>query len=479
MATGQEIYRAFQRAIPDGVTGPVVVAYSGGADSTALLDLFVRLSLEGGPTVVAAHFHHGLRNDSDEEEMHCRRHAKALGVRFLAGRDDTRGKARSQGQSLEEAARNLRYSFLFEVAAEVGSSVIALGHNRNDQAETVLARIVRGTGLRGLGGMSSSRVRSDAAGREVLLLRPLLGVTGDELRSYVKERCLETVWDQSNEDQTFTRNRVRLLLLPAIEKDFNPSVVRALCGLADTAREWYGAEEERVSRDARSLVALQDGQVRVRGEVMMRGDPVLLHFVLRHAFKKAGLRPGSLRRSHYLAAEKVLTGSPTSDINLPGGISLLGDGEDLLLVKTRPRDEQMTKSWFRTLMPGVRFSDPGSSMDIEVSEAMPRPTSWKPDTDSMVETVDADRLAFPLALRTRRPGDRIQPLGAPGTMKLKKFLCLTGVINRDRLPLLIDQKGRIVWVVGVRLAHFARVVNDTRTLVNLRAWHAMPDRGEV
>lgn len=214
----------------------ILVAFSGGADSTALLAALAELRPENaGDCVVAAHFNHGLRGaDSDADAAHCVETSRQLGVRCEVGTGHTAALAEQQGDGVEAAARDERYRFLEATAARLGLRYIATAHTLDDQAETVLHRLLRGTGLAGLAGMRRAR---SAAGGAIGLVRPLLEFRREELRHYLAARGLTFRTDASNSDVRFTRNRIRNELLPQLARDYNPRIVESLARLATQADE--------------------------------------------------------------------------------------------------------------------------------------------------------------------------------------------------------------------------------------------------
>jgi len=217
----------------------VLVAYSAGPDSTALLAGLASLTtLATRGSIAAAHFNHRLRDaESDADEAHAAAEAERLGVRYVAGRRDT---VRPRGEGIEEAARDERYRFLIDAAMRLGVRYVVTAHTLDDQAETVLHRLLRGTGLTGLGGIPRSRSLADGA---IGLVRPLLNVRRTEVMDYLTQRRLAYRVDASNADVRFTRNKLRHVLLPLLQAEFNPQIAVALANLANQAddlREFVG-----------------------------------------------------------------------------------------------------------------------------------------------------------------------------------------------------------------------------------------------
>lgn len=338
----QRVRRALSAALPgftassreraDGRTPRgLVVAFSGGLDSTALLRLVLDAAARRNgrrPEVVAAHLDHGLREDSAAQARFAEAAAGALGVPFVLGRQAVASRAGREGTSLEAAGRSARAEFLAETARDRGLSAVALGHTRNDQAETVLLQLLRGAGGLGLAAMPPAR--EDPRG--VLVVRPLLGVSREELAALGAAEGWEHYEDPSNESPDFTRNRLRREVLPLLRRTANPSVVEALARAAELLREdeawlteaasaWWRREgafrEERGGRTARAPAAK-----------LREAAPALRRRIAREAFRFVR---GDLRRIGFAQVEEALAivraGRGGAKCELPGAGVRLARGE--------------------------------------------------------------------------------------------------------------------------------------------------------
>ena len=231
-----------ERLLPQGAR--VLVALSGGADSVALTHVLLELSEHGGFTVAAlAHFNHQLRPTADRDEEFCRSLASRLGLDFEVERADVAAYSRSQRLSVEDAARRLRYSFLDRAAARRGADHVAVGHTLDDQAETVLLKLIRGAGATGLGGITP---------RKGSIVRPLLEVTKQDLTRYLSDRGVSWVEDETNGDLTNPRNRLRQVALPELERTYS-GATRAIARAGESVRadaEWLDQAAEALFRAA-------------------------------------------------------------------------------------------------------------------------------------------------------------------------------------------------------------------------------------
>jgi tRNA(Ile)-lysidine synthase len=287
----------------------VLLALSGGADSVALLDALCLLRRPRGFAVAAAHLDHRLRPGSGEDAAFCRVLCERLDVPLQVGAADVAARARRQGGGLEQAARHERYAFLRRVRRETGAVAIAVAHTRDDQAETLLLHLLRGSGATGLGGMRP-RVGS--------VVRPLLGLSRQEVMAHLRERGLAWREDPTNADPGLLRNRVRHELLPYLEARFNPrlrSVLARTAGLLADEAAYLGADAE----------ALLDRIARADGDALVLESSGLAHApaaVARVAIRQALARAGGLARVRAVHVERIRTlaeGGAAGRLPLPGG----------------------------------------------------------------------------------------------------------------------------------------------------------------
>lgn len=434
--------------------GKVLVAVSGGVDSVVLLDILRRILPK--ERLVAAHLDHGIRGEAARADARFVSELGAqLGIRVISDRADVPGVSKAEGLSLEEAGRRVRREFLERAAEEAGAGRIALGHTRDDLVETVIFHLVRGTGPTGLSGIHPVSLP---------YIRPLIETTREEIVEYARERGLSWREDETNEDVRFTRNLIRHRVLPLLE-ELNPRAKEAIARVAALIRE----EEEAV--DLLMTPILED-VLESAGEEDVILDRARLStlpsavqgLVLRRGIERARGGLTGITKAH-LDALRGLIASPRAHgtLHLPR-IRAYMENDRLVLGRKRreaPSFPPIEVGLGRTDVPEL-----GISLILE-----PRP--WDRavglPTAPSSEVADADRICFPLVLRTRRPGDRFQPLGMKKEKKLKDFLIDERVPFYDRgsLPLLCDQDG-IIWVVGVRLSERVRITPETKNALFMR-----------
>jgi len=428
----------------------VLAAVSGGADSMALLSILHRLSGTMGFSLAAAHFNHRIRPSSGEELEHVRRAAAPMGIPFHWGSADVPAEAERTGDSLEEAARKARYHFLLAKAEEIRATCVATGHTRNDHIETVLMRIIRGTGMRGLAGIPA---------RRGIIVRPLLDLMREDTESFCRMTGLPYVEDPSNRDTRFFRNRVRIELLPMLESRYHPGVRENLARLADIARSildkirletrplleenFCRAGEERWELATGGLTRLGGSELAVLfGDIFAEKIPCDMDFTRVHyeelvrlvldplsTGKKLSLPGMTVRKEHgKIVFLRAGNGFPplggedwSAQIVLPGVTEASGVTVLASILDAGEVDPSMLSS------PGETGSSRNAGpCDLDPPRLTARDERSRAEEESLPinprsvhETYfDRETIAPPLLLRFPEPGDRMRPFGMSGSKKL-------------------------------------------------------------
>ena len=439
----------------------VLVAASGGADSTALVHLLCELSAGGGFGVIAlAHFNHRLRAAAGDDERFCRELASRLSLGFEAGGADVAEEARRAGASVEEAGRRLRYAFLEEAADRVRASHIAVGHTRDDQAETVLLALIRGAGPRGLAGIAPRRGR---------VVRPLIEQSHGELVGWLSARGEPFREDESNRDRRFLRNRARHELLPLLASRFSPAIVPVLARTAAIAGDDAAFLDAQAAQAFSRVVCGSDAGCLVLDAARLSScHPA----VARRMAALALSRFGGVGRIGFDQAQRLLAlaaGAARGPASFPGQQAEVRRGK----VRLTPREGRAGKE----CGPGLNsfraaLSIPGEAVvpDGRVVSSELRPRSEADGLAGRASAVlDAGSVSG-LGVRFRRPGDAFRPLGLGGRKKLQDFFVDRKVPRgeRDATPLVVDARDRIVWVAGHAIAEDFRVSRRTRDVVILK-----------
>jgi len=461
----------------------VGVAVSGGADSVALLLLLLELRAKLGVVLSVVHFNHTLRGKaSDADEKFVAQLATRHGLTSDAGRADVKAKAKRDKANLEDTARRARYEFFAEQINKQRLDKIAVAHTADDQAETVLAHMLRGTGLAGLGGIHP------VAGHVV---RPLLGERRAELRAYLRSRKQTWREDATNRDVTRMRARIRKKLMPILEKQFQPGVVQHLATLAELARAdeaFLGAlaeeradtcvEKTRTSASIRAGDLLGLDRPTPEANLEAQRSPssadgekniAISGRMVRRIVKGIKPRAGQLGAEHVRAVlELAARGENGKRLELPGGLAVLR--EHHVLIFSAAEDEKGTKPRERREFERTIDLD-GKGNDIRVPELSCvfrfKVIDWpakRGETTNRESVLDRDALRSPVVLRNWRPGDRFQPLGHRNAHKLKRLLNRKHIdlSEREAWPVLTSGEA-LVWVRGFPVAAGFAASEGTRT----------------
>lgn len=435
----------------------ILAACSGGPDSLALVHILHRLQPEYGFDLAVAHVNHMFRPEAAEEAEYVAAFSAGLGLDCSVTAIDVPAYLREHNMSAQEACRLLRYNYLREVAAARGGALIATGHHRDDQAETVLINLLRGAGSGGLRGMRP--VNGD-------IIRPLLVVSRGEIEEYCRNQGLEPRHDSSNFKTDYRRNRIRLELLPELEKTYNPAIREGLWRLAALA----GDEHEYISLEAAKLwgTVAEAGaeQVTIDSKALAAVPKALQRELIRQAIEK---KRGSLTGISFDHVEKLLTmalfGTVGSVLPLPGRLTARKTYTSLELVSGCLAQGELVPA-----SPGVpvELTVPGNTVlggrTIKAEIVTVPPPNTGPDT----AVFDLEQLVLPLQVRARLPGDRFRPLGLKGSKKLKEFFIDRKVPEalRNHIPIVADQR-EILWVAGYRQSEYGRITASTQKILQL------------
>ena len=430
------------------------MACSGGADSVCLLHLLREIQSEYSLSLSVAHFNHSLRSEADADELFVKNLAKTHGLPFFRGKDNVKEYAHTRRLNLEEAGRERRYAFLKNTANKIGNTKIATAHTKTDQAETVLMRLLRGTGMRGLAGILPE------AGANIV--RPLLHAEREEIEEYLSQRKLSFREDSSNLDKRIFRNKIRLDLFPELQKIYSPQIVTHLSRLADMLREEEVLLESLVQEKSASVI--NDGGEGIRLDLgQLRPLPRALQRRLIREFLRR-LR-GDLRGISFTDIEDVLTLSDNKEWHLGNQVILKKEKGFLFLKNPVPSSKPFSYLWDPNLPLNIFELGMGFRGEALKNTDFPRLEF----DDQAWAYIDRKKLRFPLLVRSRRKGDRYQPLGAPGRNKLKEIMRSKGIIPREREKHPVFVSGEdIVWVLGLSVSEKYKVTAETAEVFLIR-----------
>jgi tRNA(Ile)-lysidine synthase len=475
----------------------VVVGVSGGADSVCLLHVLAKWRQRLGIRLHVAHLNHQIRGvESQADSEFVSDLAGSLGIPITIDSQDVAAYRTERKSSLEEAARELRYAFFAGVAREVGARRIAVGHTRDDQVETILMHIIRGTGVAGLSGLAPcSPLAHDSLGMSLpaqassvakaqrtslLVIRPLLDTTRQETADYCQEHQLNPHVDSSNLLPSFFRNRLRLHLLPML-RQYNPNIDQALLRLADIANEDNAFIEQQAS-GLWDEVARQENKAIYLNKKQLAGLPIALQ---RHLLRVAVARlVGDVRdieATHIEAARSLLDKSAGKMSVLPHDLICQG-GYDELVISSTARQSQLPPCPFPPLPDELHLKVPGkttfSGWNMLASTVRDhvgsrtsggaKSTRGKTHQADLVAHFDLQKTGTNLWVRRRRTGDRFQPLGMNVPKKLHEFMVDAKIPRswRGRIPIVCSPQ-QIIWVVGWRIDDRVKLAKGSKEILRL------------
>jgi tRNA(Ile)-lysidine synthase len=462
----QEVHQTIQdyQMLDHGHT--LLVAVSGGPDSMTMLHALWQLREALAVKLFVAHLNHRMRLSATQDARFVETMARDLGIPCICESLDVPAYQRQHRLSPEDAARRVRYAFLRTTAKGLGADRIAVGHTADDQAETVLLRLLRGSGLRGLCGMPPVRAP---------IIRPLVRVQRRQILAYLRTHGLAFREDPSNQQRRYTRNRIRLDLLPHLQQRYNPRVVQALC----TTAQLLAADEAALEALARerfhaARLPTTSDHVQLKLSALTSLSPALQRRVIREALSETMGSLHGVTHRHIAAVLTLLrTAAGTKWLALPHGV-VVERRYHVLRIQRQASPAAVDVDMLLPVPGECQIEALGVTL---VSDLLPCDAAAMPFPTGDVAWLDADRVGRDLRVRTRRSGDRFQPSGSPYVRKLKAFLIDTKIPRavRDRLPLVVTGAG-IAWVAGVRPAEWAKVTAMTRTILCLRLIQQPPER---
>lgn len=445
----------------------VIVCVSGGPDSVALLHSLNQIKDDYQIQLYVAHVNHLLRGEeafADAQFVNDLAHG--MGIQCRIQEEDVGRYARLNGFSEEQAGREKRYAFFEKLRIEIGATKIALGHNLNDQAETVLQHLIRGGGLKGLGGMEPVR--------QNYIIRPLISTLRQEIQAYLEKNNLPYRVDKTNLESIYFRNQIRMELLPFLQKQYNPNMISLLAQTADILRQDEAYLEQNVEEAAETIILLKNNDtLKIDLKLFNKLHIAVKRRLIRKAIK---LLTGGLKEVTFNHVDAILNLSCKEQgfkrLSLPQNICV---------------EKQYHVLWIRINVP--KQSEGGSAItcltllnvpgrtEISFAHAFIEAKIIKRQEFNILRVnkntntvyIDYEKVNERLAIRFRQPGDRFQPLGMKGTKKLKNFFidCKIPQKTRDDIPLLVCGED-IVWVVGYQINASYQITSETEKILQLQ-----------
>jgi len=451
----------------------VLIGLSGGPDSITLLNILLSFKKRYNLSFFIAHLDHMLRGEeSDKDVGFVKNLAQELGLPCEVKSFNLTEIAQKEHLTLEEAARKYRYKFYSEAADKFKANKIALGHNADDQVETVLMRFLRGTGLEGLMGIPPVRGK---------IIRPLIECNREEIEGYCKENKIEYRVDSSNKEVIYFRNKIRLELLPLLSEGYNKNIKDIMLRLRSIISEvsvYLNQETELLFKE----VARRESS----GTVIIDLEKFTsLHLVLKRRIirKSIEVAKGNLYSINFAHNNEILKLTESQlgekEIHLPDNLMVKKVYNKIMIYRKRiskEQKEEMYIPWeYDILIPGkTEIKSLGIKVEIKILDSVDIKSSLyltgKKIKGEFLEFIDYNKVKLPLKLRNRRSGDRFYPLKMKGLKKIKDFFIDNKIpkSHRDLIPILVDSEDKIIWIVGMRLDDRVKINSDIKKMLCIR-----------
>lgn len=435
----------------------VIVAVSGGPDSICLLHILYRLREEFRLTLYAAHINHCLRGEeADKDEEYVEKFCRELGIQCFSKRIDINKLSEERGLSTESAAREARYEFFEELVQKLGAQKVALAHNANDQAETVLMRIIRGTGMEGIVGIKAVRGN--------IFIRPLINIKRESIETYCEEHNLTPRIDKTNLESIYTRNKVRLELIPYIKENFNSDIVMALNRLADTMSIDNQFMESMACEKYKKYCYVKGEKVIIDKEAFKEHEAVLTR-VLRSAVSEIKGNLYNIEKIHIYDLINLQAAGTGRKINLPDNIVAFNSYYNIELTLKKDIEKKEEKEYFLYINEETYIENHSFKVSLRIVSKDEK-IGLRDQTE--VKYFDYEKIKGAITIRTRKNGDRFVPFGMKGSKKLKDLFIDLKIPQeeRDSIPLVCFGED-IAWIVGYRISDTYKVDKNTNRILEV------------
>lgn len=437
----------------------IVVGVSGGADSVSLLHLLNRIKDEYKLRLYAVHLNHQFRgSEADEDAAYVEKFCEKLGIKSYIYSKNILAYSKNHGITFEEAGRLVRYNLFDQVMNETKSNKIAVAQNMDDQGETLLMRLMRGSGLEGLSAIDYIR--------DGKIIRPILDISRKDIETYCYENHLMARIDKTNFEMEYTRNRIRLEMIPYIEEHFNPNIKETLSRTTNLIREDHGFINSILEGAYHEAAEEKFGEIKIDRKSFLKHHPAIKKRILRKAIHSF---LGDLKNIQNNHIEKLLEliqyGQVGSKIDLPRGICAILGYRDFFI---KWKEKQIEDCHFAYNMDirhvkEIEIKEIGMHLTVDILEGK---NIYEIGLENNKKYFDLDKIKEGLVIRNRKNGDRFSPFGMKGTKKLKDFFIDEKIPREERgkIPLVCDGN-EIMWVVGHRISGKYKVDEDTKRIL--------------
>ncbi len=451
----------------------IVVGVSGGADSVCLLHVLKQLSVDYRLSLIVVHINHGIRGEeADRDERFVQSLCRKEGLEFQSIRADVKHIAKAEGLSEEEAGRKIRYEAFIEVCRKLQCNKIATAHNRNDNAETILFNLFRGSGIRGLSGMEPYRALRLSFG-EVALIRPLLGIGRPEIEAYLYREGISYITDSTNQSDQYTRNKIRNRILTYATQEINRQSVGNITEAAETLREIEDYLNSKVLQRYEDLVRREEQSYRISVRSLLEEHIVIRKGIVRLVMEELASARKDLEAKHVEAVLTLLGKQVGKQVHLPYDIIAERGYEDIIIYQSisMTSDDNIQKAYLP-----IKLNIPGrtellyAGMYVETELLSYKKNDIIPKS-SCVKWFDYDKIENTVEIRTRREGDYLQINDFGGKKKLKDYFIDQKVPQRMRdKQLLVTDGSHVMWIPGVgeRMSEKYKVKPDTTKVLLIK-----------
>ncbi|MDP8267620.1 MAG: tRNA lysidine(34) synthetase TilS [Candidatus Tenebribacter davisii] len=433
----------------------ILIGFSGGADSTALMLALWHLKSKYGYSILASHVNYNLReNDSKLDEEFVRKFCFDRNISLVIKNVNI-----TPNSNIENHARELRFDYFNSLRTVYKIQKIALGHNREDQAETLLFRMFRGSGYTGIRGISP--ITDD-------IVHPLLSFSREEIVTYLKSENIQWREDLSNEETTFTRNKIRHNMIPWIKEHLNPNVVNKLFEAAEIFSETDDILTSLASRRLlKALIKQSKNECRLSVRVIKKTKPVLRYYVYKEAYSRINGDSKDFYHNNFIEIENLLSSNGSKQIFLPNNIFVFKEYNEFIFtnIDISKFENSENEKEITSLRSRFTFED----KRIIMKKLKKMPTGRSIFENKNIAYIDLDKTNFPLRIRHRKQGDRFHPLGMKHSKKIKDFLIDEKVpkFDRDKVLIFCDHE-KIIWLAGHRIDDRVVTMDDTQNILYIK-----------
>ena len=452
----------------------ILAGVSGGADSIALVHILLKLSPEFNLNLGIAHLDHGLRAaESDRDAEFVSSFAHKMNLPFYSEKADVKKYSSQHKLSIEEAGRILRYQFLSRTAREHGFNKIALGHQKEDTAETFLINILRGSGPQGLSSIPPKRG---------IFIRPLINLNRSDIECFIRSESMEHIIDSSNMDPKFLRNRIRHYLIPFLASEYNPEIVEILNRTAEILRDeqiWLDSLTGKLFE--RTRVQSDDANIRLSIPELLKMPIAAARRIIRKSVLEIKGNLNGVGFTHIDAVFELINNRKCKkELDFPGPVRIKREKDILVIIRRKNRgrikchpdyfDRQLCTFEYQIMGPQTLYiKETGLSVqlsELSFAEILELKKSNFQTVNPREAYMDMASIGYPLVVRSFRSGDRFSPLGLSGFQKLKKFFINNKLSSSERknIPIL-ECSGKIIWVAGYRIDDSVKVIPSTKRVL--------------